>query len=580
MIGHLIKYSDFYSTSLSRDPVDLIHDIPKQELIATIAAINSKIKPPSSNHFDDSRETQIECLRILFLDNNNPIQQSLCLPIIQRYVQCPPNHNLFSRVTCLYALQEIINNDDFVTETPEYNFDNRERIFKFLLIANEQILQGDQNYKCEGYEQLGHDFFEFFMFRELYHNQYYHCSNAINISYKSFYLFEKIENSHRFGKHFINYLTWHYKVENTSELLKHVIWTYIKSFDEELSLRYINVSKENTEVIKILDSFSDKVEYTIPDKSDLKKFDFFPLKKSPLYKSTRDRDKEFARYFPLDDGFYIEKIYSIFFNDFWYDYLKPNEICTREDWGNFIGSEFFEPFIGEILKASFINSADVVLRTSNELKFKMEGKTEIEYADYYVRKNQNVALFEVKSGYIPLDHGYKTVSSIDDYKNLDLDKFNKDYGLEQLAEKTIKKFHFYKNEINDPYFNLSRKVQIYPIIIVNDPILSSSIVTFVMKRKFNELLEKYGIKKKAKEHNIKDLCIINVSHLQEIEQGLNDKKLVFFELLDLYLSMSNYQNRSNHINYKFLRTFDHVINRKVKNNLIADRIKALDWLDL
>lgn len=579
MLGFLIKYSDFYRTNVPEIPTELLLDIPKGELIATIVAVNSRLKPFASNHFDDSRETQIECLRTIFLDNNNPIDQSICLPIIRRFVQLPDNNILFSRVTCLFALQEIINYDGFVKATPEYNFNIRERIFKFLLIANDKILTGDKNYKDEGYEKLGKDFFEFFMFRELHHNQYNQCSNAINIFYKSFYLFTKIENDEFFGQHFKNFLTWRYNIESINEFLKHIIWTFIKSNDDNLKLRYINVSKDNIEAIKILDNFSSKIEYEVPENEDLRLFDFFPIKKSPLYKGEINDDKEIVSYLLMDEGFYIEKAYSIFINDFWFDYLKPNEICERKDWGNFIGTKFYEPFIEEILKESFLNSPNIILKSTDQLLFNI-GDGLIEYADFYVRENQNVALFEVKSGFIPLDHGYKTVKSLEDYNKIDLDKFNKDFGLTQLAEKTIKKFHQYKKEIDDPTFNSDRKVQIYPVIIVNDPIISSSIVTFVLKRKFNELLEIQNISKKAREHNIKELCILNVSHLQEMEQYLKDNKINFFSILDLYLQMSDYKNKNNFIDHKFLRTFDHVLNAKVKDDLIANRIKKItNWIE-
>ncbi|WP_343614071.1 hypothetical protein [Flavobacterium sp.] len=577
MWGYLIKYSDFFTNPVPENPIDLILDIPKEELVGTLVAINTRLKPIDSNHFDDSRETQIECLRTVFLDNNNPIHLSLCKSLINKYLQTPKNHNLFSRVTCLYALQEIINNNNFANQTPEYNYDNRERILKFLLLSNEQILTGDKNYRTEGYEQLGNDFFEFFMFRELHHNQYNECSNAINIFYKSFYLFDKIEQHHLFGSHFKNFITWFYKVESTKDFLKHIIWTFIKSYDDILKIRYINIPKDNTDVIKILDSFSTEVEYDIPSKQDLRTFDFFPLKKSPLFKCKIKEDKDIVSYIMYDEGFYIEKIYSIFINDFWFDYLKPNQICTRKDWGSFIGTNFYEPFIEEVLQESF-STQDIVLKATDQLKFDIEG-TEIEYADFYIRAKQNVALFEVKSGFIPLDHGYKTVATIEEFKNLDIEKFNKDYGLAQLAQKTLKKFHLYKSKIDDVRFNYQRKVQIYPIIIINDPIVSSGIVPFVLKRKFNELLEKEKITKKAKEHNIKDLIIINISDLQEMEQSLKNKKVDFFNLLELYLTISDYTNKANHNNNNFLRTFNHALAIKIKDGLISDRIKNFQWLE-
>ena len=82
MLGNLIKYSDFYTAPIPDNPIELVKDIPKEELIATIVAINTRLKPLGVSHFDDSRDTQINCLRTIFLDNENHIEQSFCLPII------------------------------------------------------------------------------------------------------------------------------------------------------------------------------------------------------------------------------------------------------------------------------------------------------------------------------------------------------------------------------------------------------------------------------------------------------------------------------------------------------------------
>ena len=82
MMGYLVKYSDFYGTAVPDNPIELILDIPKEELIATVVAVNTRLKPLISNHFDDSKNTQINCVRSIFLDNKNSIDQSLCLPII------------------------------------------------------------------------------------------------------------------------------------------------------------------------------------------------------------------------------------------------------------------------------------------------------------------------------------------------------------------------------------------------------------------------------------------------------------------------------------------------------------------
>jgi hypothetical protein len=206
MFGHLIKFSEAYEEPFPSKPLDLIAEIPKEELIATVVAINSKINPVYSSYIDDSRETQVACLRFLFLDNHNNLEDSNCLDFINEYLKTPQNYVLFSRVTCLYALQEILNSNNFTEKTPRYTIQNREQILRYLLCVNSNVLVFDQEYRSSGYEKLGERFFEFFMFKELPQNQYYHSLNPVNFLYKSFSLLTTIEKDEFFGKHFSDYL--------------------------------------------------------------------------------------------------------------------------------------------------------------------------------------------------------------------------------------------------------------------------------------------------------------------------------------------------------------------------------------
>ena len=90
-------------------------------------------------------------------------------------------------------------------------------------------------------------------------------------------------------------------------------------------------------------------------------------------------------------------MYSLFVNDFWFDYLKPNEICNRTDWGNFIGATFFEPFLEDIFYHILQGQSHYVYRSTDNLKVSLNGQSEIEYADFYLRKGNKIALIEAKS---------------------------------------------------------------------------------------------------------------------------------------------------------------------------------------
>ena len=107
---------------------------------------------------------------------------------------------------------------------------------------------------------------------------------------------------------------------------------------------------------------SENQDIPLPEKTDLKIFEFLNIKKSPLYKNSGKDGKDIITYLVLDNTLLIEKTYSLFINDFWFDYLKAKNICNRTDWGNFIGSVFFEPFLEEILNNSFKNNKRTVFR--------------------------------------------------------------------------------------------------------------------------------------------------------------------------------------------------------------------------
>ena len=113
MIGLPVKYSDFYGEVMPEEPLSLIRHLPKKEVVTTISMINSKLKPVSATYFDDSRKTQIECSVFLFLENNNPQKSPLLTTLMRKYTSLAINYNLYTRVTCLYALQLILTDQEF-----------------------------------------------------------------------------------------------------------------------------------------------------------------------------------------------------------------------------------------------------------------------------------------------------------------------------------------------------------------------------------------------------------------------------------------------------------------------------------
>lgn len=581
MIATLIKYSDIYTEELPDDYVDLIRGISKNELIATISTLNSRLKPMQDSFFDESINTQLNCLRLVFLDEQNSFQNSNCKSFLHKYNQLLQSNKLiFNRATCLYALQKVINVKNFNPVVHRaYTVDDREAILKFLLIVNEKLLSYDNSYEENDHETLKRDFFEYYLFKELPHNQYFQVSNVVNVFYKSWYLFTMLMSDSFFRPHFEKYLTTVFGTSNLILLYKIVLYSVFASYDRKLKSYYINVenTNENKDAIMVLDSLSNRIILNALNEGDLSFLEFLDIKKSPLYKDGTNAND--ILYTILDITLFVEKFNSLFINDFWFDYLKPKNICERKDWGNFIGDKFFEPFIDSILKGCLQNNKRVVYRHTTSLKFKFDKKSEIEYADYYLRQGNTVVLTEAKSSYLSSVNGYKTVNTKEDYKNLDLKRFYKDFGLDQIVKKVLKLFGSFKNLTDDKRINGYKKIKVYPVIILNDQIFDFSIFNYVFKQRFFELLALENIPIETSERKIYPVTLVLISDLQNIEQSLQDGDENLFNLIRYYQSSTDILKVPYLGDYAPFQSFNDTTSKRVKNKSIANHIKSLKWVD-
>lgn len=582
MIGIIAKYSDFYSGDYPEHHLDLIKSIPKNELVASIGAVNYRLKPIYSNSFDDSKRTQIDCLRAIFLDLQNPPQNCNCVPQIKKYLQLPSNYNMFTRVTCLYALNEILKNDVFVESPPEnYSIEQRENLFKYLLICNNKVLEYNNSYNPSetAASILGDDTFEFLMFKELPHNQYYFAYNSFNAFYKSWYLFNKLNNDSFFSTHLRDYLVQTFGLENFNKFFNNILSKYYGSNDDNLGMNYLRVPVQFQDSIRVLDRLSERAQIpSIETSEELNFFDFLNIKKSPVYKDDQKKeDTEIALYLILDNQFFLEKVYALFINDFWFDYLKPNNICNRQFWGSFIGDSFFENFIDDIFKNIYKSNSRAIYLEQELLTLSYTG-SEIEYADFLIRDRKNVILIEAKSNYLPMTHGFKQVNSLQDYKNLDLMKFYKDFGMTQLVKKTIKLFNEYRKHVLEIGLRAKNSFSIYPVLIVNEQILCLGYSLLALRKKFEKFLEEEDV---VEEDLVKiyPLFVIHISQLQAIEQTLKDRNNSMDNLIRNFQSLTDPRKATSENPYNMLHNFDTVIEKRVSNHkLIPKRVRKGKWL--
>ena len=581
MIGIILKYSIYYNKPIPENTLALLAHLPKNEIIVTIAKINTLLQPQGYRNTDNSRETQIECLKAIILqdERNAPLEY---VRIFQKYAEhlknLPEEYIVFTRGTCLYALNEILQSDSFLkVDKRQYLQEERIGIFDYLLTCNERILKFSNVEPYENITGQGSNFFEFFAYNQIPFNQYTIPINSLTKLYKSAIFLKCLMNDDSTKDHLTNYFKSKYGLDDIEEFFRVFIFSFLKMYDENLKIYHLKIDNKQKAIIKIIKGFSANTPLKTVNHDDVKTLDFLSVKKNPIFSWEPLSSDEFTGFAVLDMAFLLEKMDSFFINDFWFDYLKTHSDLNRTDWGNFIGSKFFEPLVEDIISNTFNNKQNYIIKMLDELKITLPAKSEIEIADVYIRQKQKIACIEVKSNFINMVDGYKSVTNFEEFKALDLGKFYKSFGLTQMVD-TMKNFHMYKHHLNDEGLNLNRKVHLYPIILVNEPILSSGLFNFPLRQQFEKMLIEENINQKSKDHIIWPLVIMNIEEFQELEQSIQDDDVDFFKILDSLHDKTSIQGKIVKDKYKTLLTIHSLINEKIEfDKLFPLRLKDFKW---
>lgn len=581
MIGIILKYSIFYNKPIPENPLRLLAYLPKNEIIVTISKINTLLQPQGYRNSDNSRETQIECLKAILLqdEKNSPIAYIKKFQYYSNHLSNLPNqYSLFTRGSCLYALNEILHSDSFLIENKtQYTFDERICILDYLLVCNERILKFSNEEPVEKLKEQGINFFEFFAFNQIPFNQYNISINSLTKLYKSAFFLKILMNDDSIKEHLVIYFKDKYGLDDIEEFFRVFMFSFLKMYDENLKIYHLKIDNEQKAIIKIIKGFSDNTPSKVINHDDVKTLDFLSVKKSPIFLWEPLSSDEFTGFAVLDMAFLLEKMDSFFINDFWFGYLKDKSDFNRTDWGNFIGSKFFEPLVYDVILHTFKNKKNYTVKMLDDLKITLPGKSEIEIADVYIRHKQKITCIEVKSNYINMIDGYKSVTTVAEFKALDMAKFYKNFGLIQMVD-TIKNFHIYKKHLNDDGLNLKRKIHLYPIILVNEPILSSGLFNFPLRQKFEKMLLKENITLKSQDHYVWPLLIMNIEEFQELEQSIEDDDIDFFKILDSFHSKTSIKGKTVKDKYKSLLTMHNLINEKIEfDKLFPLRLKNFKW---
>jgi hypothetical protein len=289
----ILEYKHFFNSESPENRLDLIKHIPKLQLLFEIAGLNYRLKPYNRLKYDFSLETQANELEYFC-----PIDKDLhrhYVEIASSYTKSKDDYPLiFNRAANLFALEEILNSEDFHEEE---NFDMKkvevwDGIFRYLLAVNSEILKVK-------YLPPEDTTIENISASAIALNELMIEDNPFYIPFKGIRLIEYLSNHPVYGAELNKYFKDTLEIDK-DEFIYNLLSLSMGNGQEQSYTEFVyNTAKPD----KFLDYLSN---------NQFKNKDFIKLltiKKTPFFKES-DR-----RYIVLYINFLINKSYNFFIND-------------------------------------------------------------------------------------------------------------------------------------------------------------------------------------------------------------------------------------------------------------------------
>lgn len=521
----ILEYSSFFN----EDPpsrISFLEGLSKDTILYELAYLNYLLKPKNQAQFDHSFETQIKILRYLL---KSDLQFRSCFRIITTHFEGLAIPAIFHRGTFLFAMEEVTQNqkilpiDDFEFE----NVDQWENLFKYLLAVNSELIKiGDSSE-----ESIKNPTFENLNPALLPINVLTIESNPVFTIYRGFLLIEYFSKVEKYSKKLIQYFNTNYGCL-PKEFLQRVQRVLMHESYEDKKFGFCYPSKGR-------DSFLEALSERTKNK-DLYKF--IGIRKSPLIK-VNDND-----YLLSDSVFLVEKCYSQFINDFWFDCLKGDcksrseQDKAIEELGGHFG-RFFEQYCCGIFARIFKEYRHSIFLTLDQLVIP-DSKGGSEFSDFYLRYKNKVIVGQIKGGGINDQSKYG--GDIEDLYQLGRDEFFSRFGVDQLVKSVSALIE--KAPLFDKSFPVGKQLHVFPILIVNEKVFQTALFADVFNDRFEELTKGLINKKVC----VKRMLLTHVSDWENSEAYLTESPKRIWIMFD-----NHFQDK------KFVPAFSNTINKVI-----------------
>ncbi|MGN6400686.1 MAG: hypothetical protein ACTHMD_09540 [Flavisolibacter sp.] len=515
----ILGYKEFFNQHPPSDRLANLAGICKRNLITEFAGLNYRLKPNNSRYYDTTLKTQVEELK--YFCGIDPVLHKHYAVIADKFTSNNKEYPLiFTRQTCMFALEEIIQSDMPVIE--DFHMAKVEvwnSIFKYILAVNSEITA-----IAEGNDEVVN--FETLNPKMLPLNEMALDTDPFSIPYRAYSLFEYLSDHEEIKQHFKDYINSTYNF-TPEKYIYEVLRMYLANKHENPTLDFAyNITSPKDQVF--FEILSQRFTSTAVHK-------LLSIRKYPFYMSGE------GSFLLTDNMLLLDKLYSQFINDFWFDYLKNTDDWNIKKYKSAIGY-FFESYVRDVIDYAFQDAKYYTVRQFQELNVFYKGD-QIEIADLYIRYNSKVLIGQVKS--TTLYDTEKYSGNLEHFYKNKREDFFASFGVNQLVQ-SIKLLNETIRNV-DNKFPFNKVVKVFPVIIFNEKALQTPLMAQVFQKRFLELLGDFQNNK----IHVYPLSLVHISDLETLQDLLHKKSGEIWELLKYHCRFP-----------KFMPPFYNTIHRK------------------
>lgn len=333
---------------------------------------------------------------------------------------------------------------------------------------------------------------------------------------KVYYFFEFWQADYKYKDYIDKFLKF-YGFEKYNQYIWNIFHPYLKMMTSNTMSCKIKFDETNISSINFFNQFviNDK-SHSINENDD----DYLLLRQYPIFKN------ESFTYTVLYMNFLVDKLYQGFLWDF--VNVQKEFGSTSFSYGNLkndMGNKFSEKILFYIIMQKCFQFYGECRKTGEELN-KIFHKGE---PDYYVRKGNEIFVFEFKDATLKSETKYSGNASI--IKKELIEKFElSETDRNKSQNKTVNQLNnaiselvsgkYQQHQVDD--FNMD-EIIVYPIFVFTDVVMEADGVNYFLKERLNNLIETSNLPK----HRIRDLVLINLDSLI-LYQDLFHKGLIDF----------------------------------------------------